>query len=113
MGDMDLDHVFEVEHRLHGFHSLAASQYRGKWWHIESSAENEYEPAKLEVHLSQVGHGEPRLFVALRTWRRERTNGKWQNRLDYQPERLKLSIDDARELAAMLERVIGLSEMEA
>jgi hypothetical protein len=66
-------------------------------------------PATIELNLHQDGQRDPVLLVALRRYQWKQGEG---SRMEYEHERLKLSIDDARELAAMLEYVIGLAELQ-
>lgn len=103
--DVDPAAPFEVDHHTHGFYKVTASKYGA-----DVAEGRTVTPATLELNLAQLGQSDPRIDVALRhdVW----VAGKGTQQ-EYDDERRKLSIGDARELVVMLEHVIGLSELPA
>ncbi|GAA1446439.1 hypothetical protein GCM10009641_69990 [Mycobacterium cookii] len=59
--------------------------------------------ATLEVAIEQDGCEDPQIEVALRHYKRERRdNGLYSSVMHYDPDRLRLTVEDARELALVL-----------
>ena len=106
--EIETDHPFEATHHSDKAFSIAASQYQGR----PAADPCDVFTATLELHLEQRGQGDPMIDVALRDYHNERDDdGRWHWRMNYDDERLKLSVEDARELIAMLEHVVGLTEL--
>ncbi|MGC4112334.1 MAG: hypothetical protein QM747_18330 [Nocardioides sp.] len=105
-GTVEPRRMFEVEHTTHRRYPVVASLYTG---HVARGGADLADTATIELNLRQVGQREPRIDVALRHNVWEQGKG-WVPEYDYQ--RLKLSIEDARELSAMLAHVVALSELE-
>lgn len=80
--------------------SLAASHYEGSAEH--SAGQRFIAPATIECWLRQSGQGDTTIKVSLR---HDGGGPKWQ-------ERLRLSVNDARDLIATLTYLVGLTEYD-
>lgn len=96
--EVDYAHPMEAHHRHDGIPHVVASLYRGQ---LVSGGERYVAAATIEPHLEQVGQGSPIIRAYLRHWEgREQKFG----------EVLKLTLTDARELAAALTYLIETAE---
>jgi hypothetical protein len=94
--EVDSAHPFKANHALEPSPSFPASLYRG--WHDHRPNEKWYvHPATLEVNVRAVSKADPVVTVALR-----QVSARSHLEFDYDPERLRLSVDDARELITAL-----------
>lgn len=97
--EVDVSSGGEVEHSGDSV-SVRASLYQGK------SGYGEAEFATLETHLETRGLARPQLHVALRDY-------SYPGPKHHYDEVLKLTLDDARELAAVLTYLVAQAEASA
>lgn len=99
--EVDPRRPLEAHHSIEGWVSSMASLYEGQTVQEYADTPRHVATATYECHLEQVGQGDPRIRVYLR---------HYKNRGHHFEIRNLLSIDDARELAMVLNHLVEVAD---
>ncbi|MCW2738857.1 hypothetical protein [Nocardioides sp.] len=107
--ETDPARITVARHTLGDNIAVCASLYGADWESGEV-----VRTATFEVALEQDGAEEPQIEVALRHYKREKgSNGLYSSVMHWDPDRLRLTAQDAREMALVLTHLANVADCTA
>lgn len=106
------DHEVDADHIQVATHTMDAIDTRATLYNGDHSyTQNMITTAKIESRLEQAGAGTTTVRVSLRTYAREQgADGNYHNAMKYYESRLRLTVEDARELACVLTYLVQTAD---